>query len=234
MATDRDHMFLADAARLAGVIACAVCVACGLPGVASPSAATEIDIAKNGLGVPPADFELARTGKGSAAKWVTVRDVTAAAGIALEQASTDPAENRYPLAIYRPASLKNVDVSVRLKLIAGATASAGIAVRLVTSANYYVVSINALEGRVDLFRVIDGTRERIAGTEIDVARDHWQALRIVVEDDRFTVSIDEQLLFNAWDHSILRHGHVALWTEEGTVARFDRIAIESLPASEQR
>ncbi|MFL4980595.1 MAG: hypothetical protein ACJ8FV_19170, partial [Xanthobacteraceae bacterium] len=58
-------------------------------------------------------------------------------------------------------------------------------------------------------------------------------LRIEVEGDHITVSLDERLLFKAWDRVFLNDGHVALWTEEDTVARFDRIEINDHPWSER-
>ena len=71
----------------------------------------------------------------------------------------------YPTAIYTPLSLQNVAVTARLKLVAGTMHAAGLAARLVTPGNYYVAVANALEGRLDLFRFVDGKRQRIAGAE---------------------------------------------------------------------
>src|SRR5215211_8340266 len=84
------------------------------------SARTKIDFVQNGIGVPPADFEFWLTGRGSPGDWAVVRDTTASAGAAIEQSSRDATENRYPLAIYKPASLKNVEISASIKLISGA------------------------------------------------------------------------------------------------------------------
>ena len=221
------------------ILACVVAVGLiaaiehGRAEVATQNARTKIDFVQNGIGVPPADFEFWRTGRGSPGDWAVVRDTTASAGAAIEQSSRDATENRYPLAIYKPASLKNVEISASIKLISGAAPTAGIAVRLMNAGNYYVVAANALEGRIDLYRFSGGQRERIAGTEADVARNHWQTLRVEVEGDHMTVSLGERLLFKAWDRVFLNDGHVALWTEEDTVARFDRIEIIDHPWSER-
>ena len=217
-----------------GILAFAVAVGlvaidAGPAEVAAQNARTKIDFVQNGIGVPPADFEFWRGGSGSPGDWAVVRDHTASAGAAIEQSSRDATENRYPLAIYKPVSLKNVEVSASIKMISGTTWTAGIAVRLIDAGNYYAVAANALEGRVDLYRFSGGKRERIAGTEADIARDHWQTLRVIIEGDHMTVSLDEQLLFKAWDRLFLKEGHVALWTEEDTTARFDRIEITDHP-----
>jgi hypothetical protein len=196
--------------------------------------ATTVDIAGNGIGVPPADFDFWRTGGGEVGRWAVVRDATAANGAAIEQFSTDPTENRFPLAIYKPASLKNVAFKTRFKIVSGAMLSAGIAVRLLSYEQYYVVTASALESRVDLYRVDGGTKDRIAGVDADVERDHWHTLEVKVDNDAFTVTLDNRSLFTAWDRTLLRDGHVALWTEEDTVARFEQIEITPLPWSETR
>ena len=221
--------------RLAGMVAAdalATSMICGLCAAAPQDTKVKIAFVQNGIGVSPADFEFWRTGAGAVGDWAVVRDSTSSVGAAIEQSSGDHAENRYPLAIYKPLALKNVEVSTSFKLVSGTAPTAGIAVRLVNAGSYYVVAANALEGRVDLFRFVDGRRERIAGTEGEVVRNHWQMLRVAVEDDHVTVSLDEQLLFKAWDRTFLKDGRVALWTEEDTVARFDRLEIARLPWSE--
>src|SRR5262249_61911531 len=116
----------------------------------------EVSVGPGGtrIGVPPEDFDFEITGEGQPGQWSVVRDVTAIHGVAIEQSNTDPTENRFPLAIYKPLSLKNLAASIRLKLINGATQTAGVAFRFVNADNYYVVCASALEERIDLFRVL--------------------------------------------------------------------------------
>jgi hypothetical protein len=190
---------------------------------------TKVDIAKNESGAPPADFSFLRTGEGESGRWTVVRD-----GIAIEHVSTDQHENRFPLAIYAPLSSKDVKVSVRLKIIKGTMQTAGIAARFVDTNNYYVVDASALEERVDLFRVVNGKKERIWGTDADVARNRWHLLELQANDDQFTISLDRNWLFTARDSTLPSDGQVGLWTEEDNVTRFDRLEIEAFPVSENR
>jgi hypothetical protein len=180
-----------------------------------------------------ADFEFARTGGGDAGRWTIVRDTTANDGVAIEHVSTNITEGRFPLAIYNPLSLKNLRMSARVKSVAGTLQSAGLAVRVADANNYYVVRASALETRIDLFRVLDGRMERIAGTDADVEQDHWQTLSVSVENDSFTVSFNGKLLFTAWDRSLTKDGRVGLWTEEDNVTRFADLQIQALPWSEE-
>jgi hypothetical protein len=163
-----------------------------------------------------------------------VRDVTAIHGVAIEQSNTDPTENRFPLAIYKPLSLKNFAVSIRLKLIHGTMQTAGIAFRFANADNYYVVSASALEESIDLFRVLGGKMERIGGTDADVTLNHWHKLGLVAQGDQFMVSLDDAWLFTVWDRTFLTDGRVGLWTEQDNVTRFDQFEVKALPWSEDR
>ena len=128
-----------------------------------------IDIAALAPNLAP-QFTIGRTGQGAAAEWSVVADPTAAEGRALAQVSTDRTSYRFPLAIYEPYSGKNVEVSVRFKPVAGTVDQAGgIAVRLQTPDDYYVVRANALEDNVRFYRVVKGKREQLAGTNVKVS-----------------------------------------------------------------
>ena len=86
------------------------------------------------------------------------------------RSSKDKTDYRFPLAIYKPFSGKDVEVSVRFKPVAGTVDQAGgIAVRLQTPDDYYVVRANALEDNVRFYRVVKGKREQLASANTKVA-----------------------------------------------------------------
>src|SRR6185436_9345598 len=91
------------AAALAGALACT-----GSTGLAQRNA-TMIAIETMTAGNAPADFEFGRTGQGGPPRWLVVDDATAAGGRAIEQASTDRTDYRFPLAIYKAVSTRDVD-----------------------------------------------------------------------------------------------------------------------------
>ena len=68
------------------------------------------------------DFEFALTGSGAPGEWSVLRDD---ATQALAQTGTDPADDRFPLAIYRPFSARNVYVSIRFMPVSGPIDRAG-------------------------------------------------------------------------------------------------------------
>lgn len=140
-------------------------------------------------------------------------------------------EDRISLSIYPSAPPKNFELNLALKP-AFTKAEAGIALRLRTARDYYLVQVDAAANTVAFDRIIDGKSEQIARAEPEIAVDEWHALQIRAEDERFTVSLDGKWLFTAYDATLRRAGRLALWTRAGSVTRIDHIAIVPLP--EQR
>jgi len=189
-----------------------------------------IPIEKMDIGTEPSDFDFARTGQGGAAKWAVVGDSSATVGRVLEQSSTDQTDYRFPLAIYKPFSAKDVEVVLRFKAVAGRVDQAGgIVVRLVDANNYYVARANALEDNVRFYRMVKGRREQLAGVNVKVSGNEWHTLGLRAEGDRFTITFDGHAPFTATDRTISDSGKVALWTKADSVTRFDKIEINKLP-----
>jgi hypothetical protein len=190
---------------------------------------TQVNIAAMQPGLAPEGFTFWRTGSGEAAEWRVVADPTAAAQKAIAQTSTDTTDYRFPLAVYQPASARNVDVVLRFKPVGGTVDRAGgIAVRLTTPDDYYVVRANALEDNVRFYRVVKGRREQLKGANTKVATGQWHTLGLRAEGDRFTVSFDGKLLFTAEDKTFATPGKIALWTKADSVTHFDAITITTL------
>ena len=134
----------------------------------TPASAEIITLAGPPGALPPT-FEPALTGKGERGRWQVVEDRSAADGTALAQLSTDRTDYRFPLAIYKPTMLKDVEASIRFKAISGSVDQAGgVAVRLQNASNYYLARANALEDNVRFYRVKEGSREELAGANLKV------------------------------------------------------------------
>ena len=190
------------------------------------NAPIEIDISAMQPGGEPGDFTFSRTGRGEAGKWTVVADPTAAKGRVIAQISKDRTDNRFPLAVYKAFSGKNLEISVRFKPVAGTVDEAGgVALRLLTPDDYYVARANALEDNVRFYRVVKGQREQLAGANIKVSANQWHTLALKAEGDRFTVSFDGKALISAQDSTFSDAGKVALWTKADSVTYFDTISI---------
>jgi hypothetical protein len=189
----------------------------------------EIDTSTMQPGAEPADFAFWRTGQGRDSQWTVVADPTANKGRAIAQISKDRTDSRFPLAVYKPFSGKNLEISVRFKPVAGAVDEAGgVALRLQTPDDYYVARANALEDNVRFYRVVKGRREQLAGANTKVSANQWHTLALKAEGDRFTVSFDGKALISAQDRTFPDSGKVALWTKADSVTYFDTISIRQL------
>lgn len=212
------------------VLLAVVSVMCPQLGVGAPGTGTEIEIGKGEIGAPPAEFELSPSSEAKQASWTVVRDATAKTGVAIEQAGVKSAEDRFPLAIYKPASLKNAEISLRLNAAGGkSNQGGGVAVRLSSPQDYYLVQLDALRDRVLFSLVRGGVSEEIEGVDADIASRTWHTLTVRAKDDQFIVSLDETWVFTGFDKTLSQAGRIALWTEGDSVTRFDQIEIAPLP-----
>ena len=206
----------------------AIAVGGVLVSTVSPAQNTPIEIDTSAMqtGGEPEDFTFWRTGQGAGGKWTVVGDPTAAKGRAIAQMSKDRTDYRFPLAVYKPFSGKNLEISMRFKPVAGTVDEAGgVAVRLLTPDDYYVARANALEDNVRFYRVVKGKREQLASANTKVLANQWHTLALKAEGDRFTVSFDGKALISAQDGIFPDAGKVALWTKADSVTYFDTISI---------
>jgi hypothetical protein len=228
---DEDKLSISPSNKLFFAAAIAACtIACAGWAVLAQEGTRMIPIEKMDVGSAPTDFDFGLTGQGRPGQWIVTRDASATGGDAIEQSSADRTDYRFPLAIYKPFSAKNVDVSVRFKAVAGSVDQAGgVALRLIDPNNYYIVRANALEDNVRFYRVSNGRRIDIAGANLKVSANEWHTLGLKAEGESFTVTFDGKELYRTTDKSITAAGRVALWTKADSVTRFDHIAIKTLP-----
>ena len=222
---NQNPLFPAVAVGVAAfAIACAGTASFTQPGTVA------VAIDKMAIGMAPVDFEFSRTGQGEPGTWTVAADATAVGSRAIEQTSTDATDFRFPLAIYKPLSAHNVDVTIRFKALSGKVDRAGgVAVRLRDPDNYYVVRANALEDDVRFYRVVKGRREQLKSAGARVTANEWHTLSLRADGERFTVTFDGSRLFTASDRTLSTAGRIALWTKADSVTRFDRIEIKTLP-----
>jgi hypothetical protein len=177
------------------------------------------------------EISLADCGAGGAARrdWVVVADATASSGTAIEhtRARAEAAEG---LAICQSAVVKNGELSLRFKANAAALRQAGgLALRMVTPKDYYLVTVDALRNRAALLQVTSGVAEEIVGVDADVDADSWHTLSVRAQDDCFMVYLDGVWMFTGYNKTFAHPGPIALWTEPGSITRFDRITMAPVP-----
>jgi len=183
-----------------------------------------IDFSHQKVGEPPGDFEAWRADQADIGHWAVARDAVAPGGSSIEEITPDKSDAS-SMAIYRAVSAMNVKVATRFKLSGGKLPSAGIAVRVVSPRDYFLVRASAFEGRVSLIRVSNGAAEEVAGVDAEIEQDHWQRIEVVVKDDEFNITLDGQWVLTAFDRHARENGRIGLWTEQSASTLFDQIDI---------
>jgi hypothetical protein len=203
--------------------------ACAVVAATDPADAQSqtIDLSRQPLGAPPQDFEFWRAGEADPGHWTVVREAASDDGPSVQRSDGNH-DLRSSLAVCKTLSVVNAKVRVRFKLIDGSMPSAGIAVRVTSPNDYYLVRVSALELRLSLLHVVNGMSEEIAGVDADITQNHWQSLEVVVNSNSFKMSLDDRWALTAFDYGKPVGGHFGIWTERDDVTRFNRIEITPL------
>lgn len=191
-------------------------------GFTSPGTVVNFDTAPVGQ-VPPG-WTVTMTNRGGAPQWQILKDQSAPTQpYVLAQTSSDPTGNRCPLAIYNSLSLKNGDVSVRIKPVSGREGrSGGVVWRYVDPNNYYLVRANALTKDVAVYKMQNGHSTMISSeVRHDIPSNAWSILKVSVRGDKFQVFINHRRVLQSQDRTFSGAGKVGLWTVADSVTYFD-------------
>jgi hypothetical protein len=171
------------------------------------------------------------TGTGQVAHWETVRDPVALGGWALSETGGDATDLHFPLCVSTQTIARDVDATLRFKVVGGTHArAAGLILRGQSATDYYVVRADALEGTVRLYRMVGGRRALIkAQDKADISSDQWHALRAIVKGDNFDVSLDDKPMFTATDRSLPLPGTVGVWSQADSLIHFGSLVVAPVP-----
>ena len=155
--------------------------------------------------------------------------------LVLAQTSADDTAGRFPLAIWDRTTIRDGEVSVAFKAVAGSVdRAAGIVWRYQDPNNYYIVRANALENNVVLYKVERGVRLSIApkgrpsrayGVKHEVPSGRWNMLKVVFKDNVFVVFLNGEQLFQVEDRTFRSAGKTDLWTKADTQTYFSRFTV---------
>jgi 3-keto-disaccharide hydrolase len=176
------------------------------------------------VGAPPAAFQFARTGRGAEGKW-TVELERGGKNHVLLQSSAEKTDYRFPVAIVKNESFRDVTLTVRARPLAGEVDQGfGLVWRYRDRDNYYITRCNALEDNCTIYHVINGSRRPFQNHPVKVATNVWHTLKVEARDKHFTVWFDGKKVLDAHDNTF-QSGQVGLWTKADSVIEFDDFAI---------
>ena len=166
------------------------------------------------------------TGAGRAAQWEAVQDPVALGGWALSETGGDATDLRFPICISEQTVARDLDATLRFKAVGGRQhRAAGLVLRAQSGGDYYVVRADALEGRIQLYRMQRGRRALIAATEAEVTSERWHRLRVILKGASFEISLDDKPVLKATDASLPMAGAVGVWSQADSVIRFGSLLV---------
>lgn len=170
------------------------------------------------------------TGVGRATRWEAVEDKDALGGWALAETAGDATDLRFPLCVSTQTVARDVDATLRFKIISGTRAQvAGLMLRAQSANDYYVVRANALDGTVRFYRMAGGRRAELAKKPAPVTVGKQQALRVIAKRDQFEVFLDDQSLFKVTDASLIAPGPVGVWSQADSITHFQSLVVANPP-----
>lgn len=186
-----------------------------------------INFDSDAVGSAPAGFEFARTGRGAEGKWVVRDDKDKPGNRILVQESADTTDDRFPLAVVKEGTYKDVTLTVRARPISGDVDQGfGFVWRYKDKDNYYVTRCNADEDNCTIYHTVRGIRRAFQNKGTTVARATWHTMKLEARGDRFTVWLDGRQVLDAKDETFKDAGKVGLWTKADSVIAFDELTIE--------
>jgi hypothetical protein len=139
--------------------------------------------------------------------------------------------NRFPLAVLDTLAMRDGEISVRMKPIAGRTEqAAGLVWRYRDPRNFYLARANVLGNDVAVFKVVDGHYYPITprgsapgsrGVHRIIQRNAWSLFKVAVRGQRIAVYMNHRRILEADDATFNVPGKVGLWTRGDTVVYFD-------------
>lgn len=120
---------------------------------------------------------------------------------------------------------KDVDVSGKMKAIAGnEDQGGGLVWRAKDAKNYYVVRYNPLEDNYRLYKVVNGRRSQLQSTSIKHS-EGWHALRVIMQGDHIQCYYDGKKYLDAKNSTFVEAGRIGLWTKSDAQSHFDDLTV---------
>jgi hypothetical protein len=185
------------------------------------------DFEADTVGQPPPAFDFARTGGGADGKWVVRAEKGADNNRVLLQESADATDYRFPVAVLKNSSFKDVALTVRARPLSGRVDQGfGLVWRYKDANNYYVTRCNALEDNCRVYHVVNGSRRQFGNQDLKVSTNAWHTMRVQATGNHIVVVCDGNRVFDGTDDTFKEAGRVGLWTKADSVIEFDDFSVE--------
>jgi len=133
----------------------------------------------------------------------------------------------FNLLLAKNTTIKDVEISVLLKAIAGKEdQGGGLVWRLTDTNNYYICRWNPLEDNIRLYVVKEGKRTQLASATIKAKTSIWHEIEVDQEGAKIKIEFDDKEVISFTDTTFTKAGMVGLWVKADGRTQFDSFEID--------
>jgi len=157
-------------------------------------------------------------------------------GKALAQLAESP-NSEFNVALVDGTNLKDVDLSVRIKAVAGENdQGGGLVWRARDAKNYYVARFNHKEDNFRVYKVVDGVRSSPFQNADVKHHDGWTVVRVTMKGDHIEGFIDGKKSLDVTDSTFPESGKIGVWSKSDARSQFDDLTVtgDSAPSPLER
>jgi hypothetical protein len=131
----------------------------------------------------------------------------------------------FNVALVEGTSYKDLDLSVKLRAVAGEIdRGGGVVWRAKDKKNYYICRYNPLEDNFRVYKVVDGTRTMFKNAKI-LGDENWHTLRVTMVGAKITCYFDGKPYLEAEDATFPGAGLIGLWSKADAQSYFDELTV---------
>jgi hypothetical protein len=157
-----------------------------------------------------------------AGEWTVVASDS---GKALAQTAKSP-NPAFNVTLIEGTNAKDVDLSVKIKAVAGKNdQGGGLVWRAKDAKNYYIARYNHLEDNYRVYKVVDGKRSQPFQNADIKHHDGWTTLRVTMKGDHIECSYDGKKYLDVHDSTFPEAGKIGLWSKSDAQSQFDDLTL---------
>jgi 3-keto-disaccharide hydrolase len=172
--------------------------------------------------------ELAQGRINEVGDWKVVADPTAPSKPNVLAQLAKNSGSTFNLTLITGTNYKDVDISVKMKAVAGnEDQGGGLVWRAKDTKNYYVARYNPLENNYRVYKVEKGGRLTLQSADIKQSGD-WHTLRATMMGDHIQCYYDGRRYLDVKDSTFSDAGKIGLWTKADAQTHFDDLTVSAM------
>ena len=121
---------------------------------------------------------------------------------------------------------KDVDISVKVKALAGEfDQGGGLVWRAKDAKNYYIARYNHKEDNFRVYKVVDGKRSQPFQNADVKHHDGWTVVRVTMKGDHIECYVDGKKYLDVHDSTFPDAGKIGLWSKSDARSQFDDLTL---------